>query len=114
MAKFYQIGYEKKFADNQHKWKSEIDNTLVEKMKKISAAASFVGLTLLGIAWLAEAKLNAPVPSPHLVYNSETKVYQLHDQTQYANQTLEQKMLTIQSINRNEGQLAAKKPVATH
>jgi len=83
-------------------------------MKKITAAAFFVGLTLLGISWLAEAKLNAPPPSPHLVYNSEAKVYQLHDQTQYANQTLEQKLLTLQSINRNEGLLAAKTPVATH
>lgn len=83
-------------------------------MKKFTAAASFVGMTLLGISWLAEAKLNAPVPSPHLVYNSEANVYQLHDQAQYANQTLEQKMLTIQSINRNEEQLAAKTPIATH
>lgn len=83
-------------------------------MKKITAVASFVGLTLLGISWLAEAKHDSPHPAPHLIYNSTAKVYQLHDQTQYANQTLEQKMLTLQSITRNEGLLATKMPVATH
>lgn len=83
-------------------------------MKKITAAIAFGTLPLLGLAWLSEAKLNVPVPSPHLVYNSTTKVYQLHNQTPYANQSLEQKMLTIQSITRNEGMLAAKIPVATH
>lgn len=88
--------------------------TMVKKMKKISVAASLIGLALLGIAWLAEANLTPSVPSPHLIYNPTAKVYQLHDQTQYANQTLEQKMLTMQSISRNEGELAAKIPVATH
>ena len=83
-------------------------------MKKISVAASFIGLALLGISWLAEAKLTQSAPSPHLVYNPAAKVYQLHDQTQYANQTLEQKMLTMQSISHNEGHLAAKVPVSTH
>jgi len=83
-------------------------------MKKIIAAASFVGLALLGISFLAEAKLNAPVSHPHLVYNSEDKVYHLQEQTSYANQTLEQKMLTMQSITRNEELLAAKSATATH
>ncbi|MDD5759975.1 MAG: hypothetical protein PHI06_12950 [Desulfobulbaceae bacterium] len=83
-------------------------------MKKISAAITFGIVPLLGLAWLSEAKLNTLPPSPHLVYDSATKVYQLHEQVQYANQSLEQKMLTIQSITRNEGLLAAKMPVATH
>lgn len=83
-------------------------------MKKNIAAASFVGLTLLGISLLAEAKLNAPVTLPHLVYNSEDKIYQLHERTQYASQTLEQKLLTMQSITRNEELLAAKTADATH
>lgn len=83
-------------------------------MKKICAAITFGIVPLLSLAWLSEAKLNTPPTSPHLVYDSATKVYQLHDQVQYANQSLEQKMLTIQSITRNEGLLAAKIPVATH
>lgn len=83
-------------------------------MTKIIAAASFVGLTLLGISLLAEAKLSAPVTLPHLIYNSADKIYQLHEQTPYANLTLEQKMLTMQSITRNEEMLAPKTTDATH
>ncbi len=79
-----------------------------EKMKKITYAASAIGLTIMSIAWLAEAKLGPTVTPPHLVYNPQAKVYQLQDRTPYANQTLEQKMLTMQSINRHEGQLASR------
>lgn len=83
-------------------------------MRKITAAASFIGLALFSISWLAEAKLGSTVFPSHLIYNSQTKVYQLHDQTQFANQTLEQKMLTVQSINRHEGQLAAQDTGGAH
>jgi len=83
-------------------------------MKKVTAAASLVGLTLLGISWLAEANHNTPVSSPKLVYNPAAKVYQLHGPTQFADQTLEQKMLAIQAINRHQGQLAAEAQVVKH
>lgn len=74
-------------------------------MKRLPIVAAAIGLAMVGIAWLAEAKLNPTVPPPHLVYNPQTKVYQLQDSTPYANQTLEQKLLTIHSIARHEGQL---------
>lgn len=83
-------------------------------MKKITMAASCLGLALFGISWLAEAKLNTPVSSPQMVYNPAAKVYQLHGPTQFANQTLEQKMLAMQAINRHQGRLAAADPVVTH
>lgn len=77
-------------------------------MKKITFAASAIGLAIMGIAWLAEATLGPTCPPPHLIYNPQAKVYQLQDRTPYASQTLEQKMLTMQSINRHEGQLATR------
>lgn len=75
-------------------------------MKRMTLAASAIGLALIGCAWLAEAKLSPTVTPPHLTYNPQAKVYQLEAPTSYANQTLEQKLLTIRSINRHEGQLA--------
>lgn len=83
-------------------------------MKEITFVASIVGVAMISIAWLAEAKLSTLISSPLLSYNRETKVYQLHDHTPYASQTLEQKLLTIQSINRQEKQLAAKDAKGLH
>ena len=77
-------------------------------MKRITIAASAIGLAMVGIAWLAEAKLDPAAPPPHLLYNPQVQVYQLQDLTSFANQTLEQKMLTIKSISRHEGLLADK------
>jgi hypothetical protein len=75
-------------------------------MKTMTIAASAIGLTLMGTAWLAEAKLDPIVTPPHLICNPQAKVYPLHEQTPYAKQTLEQKMLTM--LNRHEGQLATR------
>ena len=75
-------------------------------MKELSMAASVVGLAVVGIAWLDGAKLDMTVTPPHLIYNPQAKVYQLDEQTSYANQTLEQKLLTVQTITRHEGRLA--------
>lgn len=81
---------------------------------KIAAVTTTLFGLCLGIAWLAEAGFNQNVTPPHLVYDSKHHVYQRHDQTPYANLPLEQKLLTIQSISRQEGQLAATVPVASH
>lgn len=77
-------------------------------MGKITFTVSMISLVMVGLSWLAEARLSLPVVPAHLTYNSETNVYQLQDPVQFANQTLEQRLLTIRSINRHEEQMATK------
>jgi len=77
-------------------------------MKNKSIALLGVVLGMTGLAWMAEARVSSSFKPVQLVYNPQNRVYQYREQTQFANHSLEQKLLTIQFITRHEDQLATK------
>ncbi|MBA3015043.1 MAG: hypothetical protein KKD63_00610 [Proteobacteria bacterium] len=74
-------------------------------MRKIVLSCGVVGM--IGLVWLAESRGGYDLNSRDLVYNPATRVYQHQSQGQFANQSLEQKLLTILFINRHQDQLAS-------
>lgn len=77
-------------------------------MRSISFASLCSVFGLIGVVCLVDARVDHLSIVTDVVYDSKTKVYQHQEQRQFANHSLEQKMLTIQFITRHDDQLATK------